>query len=97
VFDCCTNPSTETPANFSQCMFYQIPSSRMVTTKPVGSLEEMLSLSGSDPMILQMDVLNSELENFKSIIAEVEIEYEDFEDEDKDDDSVADLDDLDNF
>ena len=108
VFDCCTNPSSETPANFGQYIFYQIPSSRMVTTQPVGSLEEMLRLSGSDPMILQMDVLNSELENFKSIIAEEEIELEDFnsidveeenedEDVDEDDDIVADLDDLDNF
>jgi hypothetical protein len=87
VFDCCTNPITETSTNFVQCVFYQIPSSRMVMTKPVGSLEEMLALSCSDPMILPKDALNSELEQYKSLTEEDENKDEDSDSNFESDDS----------
>ena len=67
VYDCCANPTIEAATNFNRCIFYQIPSSRMVMTKPVGSLEEMLGLSGADSMILQVDELNSELAHYNSL------------------------------
>ena len=67
VYDCCANPTIEAATNFNRCIFYQIPSSRMVMTKPVGSLVEMLGLSGADSMILQVDELNSELAHYNSL------------------------------
>ena len=67
VYDCCANPTIEAATNFNRCIFYQIPSSRMVMTKPVGSLEEMLGLSGADSMIIQVDELNSELAHYNSL------------------------------
>ena len=59
----------------------------MVMTKPVGSLEEMLALSCSDPMILHKEVLNSEIEQYKSLTEEDENKDEDFETNSESDDS----------
>ena len=56
-------------------------------TKPVGSLEEMLALSCSDPMILPKDVLNSELEQYKSLAEEDENKDEDSDSNFESDDS----------
>ena len=60
VFSSLNNPNQESSRNFEECIFYQIPSSRIVVTTAVGSIEEMLAKT-NDSTLLNPDLLNEEL------------------------------------
>jgi hypothetical protein len=88
VFECSSNATNESTTNFQNSVFYQIPSSRIVTTEPVGSLEDILQ--SSDPMILNVAELNSELVSYQSVEPVVEVEQESDNIEEKDDHDLDD-------
>jgi hypothetical protein len=88
VFECSSNATNESTTNFQNSVFYQIPSSRIVTTEPVGSLEDILQ--SSDPMILNVGELNSELVSYQSVEPVVEVEQESDNIEEKDDHDLDD-------
>ena len=54
---------------FKTILFYQRPSSRIVSTEPVGSLEIILRMP--DPMIIDMKQIISVLDTYDSIDAGV--------------------------
>ena len=60
VFSSLNNPNQESSRNFEECIYYQIPSSRIVVTTAVSSIEEMLE-NTDDSTLLNPDLLNEEL------------------------------------
>ena len=67
VFSRLKNPYPESSRNFADCIFYQIPSSRIVETAPVGSMEDMLSEARNidSSTFLEPSDLNEELAHLK--------------------------------
>jgi len=88
VFSRFGNPDSETLANYQSFVFYQVPSSRIVVTEAVGSLDDMLN--GEKTMLLNTDVLNESLQKFQSYNEEENIVKSGNEEDDVDDKADSD-------